>query len=45
MIVFGVVALVAGFLALLFPETMGRTLPDSIEEAEALGQVKRSTNM
>jgi hypothetical protein len=38
MTLFGAVALVAGFLALLFPETLGHTLPDSVLEAEQLGQ-------
>ncbi|KAF4523317.1 hypothetical protein B566_EDAN011796 [Ephemera danica] len=37
MILFGSLALVACLLSLLLPETMGTTLPDSIEEAEKVG--------
>jgi hypothetical protein len=43
MMLFGVVALLAGFLSLLFPETMGSTLPDSVEEAAALGSPSSSS--
>ena len=35
-IVFGASALVAGSLALLLPETRGKELPDTIEQAEKL---------
>ena len=34
MIVFGVMALLAGLLALLLPETLNKNLPDTIEQAE-----------
>ncbi|XP_052132888.1 organic cation transporter protein-like isoform X2 [Frankliniella occidentalis] len=34
---FGVVSLSSGLLALLFPETKGRPLPETLEEAESLG--------
>lgn len=36
--VFGVLALVAGGLAFLLPETKGRPLPVTVEEAENLGK-------
>ncbi|KAF4523321.1 hypothetical protein B566_EDAN011800 [Ephemera danica] len=42
MVLFGVVSLLAGFLSLLFPETRGITLPDSVEEAKALGNTKQN---
>lgn len=35
---FGVVAMVAGVLALLLPETKGLALPTTIKEAEALSR-------
>ncbi|XP_052124750.1 organic cation transporter protein-like [Frankliniella occidentalis] len=34
---FGVVSLSSGLLALLFPETTGRPLPETLDEAESLG--------
>ncbi|XP_052126101.1 organic cation transporter protein-like [Frankliniella occidentalis] len=34
---FGVVSLSSGLLALLFPETTGRPLPETLEEAESMG--------
>lgn len=33
---FGVVSLSSGLLALFFPETRGRPLPETIEEAEKM---------
>jgi len=40
---FGVVALVAGMLALLLPETKGLALPTTIAEAEALSHRPKKT--
>jgi hypothetical protein len=40
---FGVVALIAGMLALLLPETKGLSLPTTIKEAEA--QSRRRKNI
>ncbi|XP_067900668.1 solute carrier family 22 member 2-like isoform X2 [Heterodontus francisci] len=37
----GVVALIAGALVLLLPETKGITLPETIEEAENIGRKKK----
>lgn len=36
LLLFGIVAAIGGFLAFILPETLGRKLPDSIEEAERL---------
>ena len=33
----GLLAVAAGFVTLLLPETRGKTLPDTIEEAELFG--------
>ncbi|XP_064650338.1 organic cation transporter protein-like [Lineus longissimus] len=41
MTIFGVIALVAGVLAIFLPETMGEALPDTIEQALELGKRKR----
>lgn len=38
LLVFGVVAFVAGILAIFLPETLGMKLPTTIEEAENLGK-------
>lgn len=38
LLVFGVVAFIAGILAKFLPETLGRKLPDTIEEAENIGK-------
>ena len=35
-VILGCVAVLAGLLAMLLPETMGRKLPDTIEEAERM---------
>lgn len=37
LMVFGVVAFTAGILAKFLPETLGRKLPSTIEEAECIG--------
>ena len=37
-VIFGLSALSAGLLTLLLPETRGRNLPETIEEAEAIGK-------
>ena len=34
----GVVALAAGVLAIFFPETVGMNLPETMEEAENIGE-------
>jgi H+/Cl- antiporter ClcA len=38
MVVMGVVAVVAGLLAVFFPETVGEQLPETMEDALNLGQ-------
>ncbi|GAB1599438.1 organic cation transporter protein-like [Argonauta hians] len=38
---FGVAALIAGFLSLILPETLGKKLPDTIEEGEQFGRKKK----
>ncbi|XP_014785828.1 organic cation transporter protein [Octopus bimaculoides] len=38
LILFGVAALVAGFLSLALPETLGENLPDTIEDGEKFGR-------
>ncbi|XP_072018558.1 organic cation transporter protein-like [Amphiura filiformis] len=38
LIIFGSSAIIAGLLALLFPETKGKTLPETIEEGEMFGK-------
>lgn len=40
LLIFGIVAFIAGILASLLPETLGVKLPDSIEEAENIGGKK-----
>jgi hypothetical protein len=36
LLLFGIVSFIAGMLALLFPETLGARLPDTVEELENL---------
>ena len=38
MLILGVSAVVGGFMALFFPETVGHRLPQTMEEAIALGR-------
>lgn len=38
LVVFGSVALVAGFLSLFLPETLGCDLPDTLSEANDIGR-------
>ncbi|XP_070559896.1 organic cation transporter protein-like isoform X2 [Ptychodera flava] len=39
--IFGIMPLIAGFLALLLPETRGKKLPETIEDGEAFGRKQR----
>lgn len=43
MFVFGATALVSGVLALTFPDVGDEKLPDTVEEAEALGRPRRKS--
>jgi OCT family organic cation transporter-like MFS transporter 4/5 len=36
LLLFGIVSFIAGMLALLFPETLGARLPDTVEDLENL---------
>lgn len=38
LVVFGVISIVAGLLALLLPETMYKTLPDTVEDDKYFGR-------
>lgn len=38
LLLFGIVAFISGVLATMLPETLGRKLPDTIEEAENIGK-------
>ena len=40
-IIFGSLALVAGVLAILFPETRGKKMPDTLEDGENIGWLER----
>ena len=42
MLIMGVTALVAGLLALYFPETVGNRLPETMEEAINIGENNKS---
>lgn len=37
---FGTLSIAAGFMALLYPETLGKTMPQTIDEAELFYQGK-----
>lgn len=41
LLIFGVVAFIAGILAKFLPETLGKKLPDTLEEAENIGKAER----
>lgn len=41
LLLFGVLSTIAGFLSLLFPETLNTKLPDTIYEAENIGKQKK----
>lgn len=38
LLLFGMTTIVAGLMSLHFPETLNTKLPDTMEDAEALGQ-------
>lgn len=40
LILFGTMGMVAGILSLIFPETLGTKLPDTVWEAENIGKVQ-----
>lgn len=40
-LMFGATAFIAGTLANFLPETLGRKLPDTVEEAESIGKHQR----
>ena len=40
-LIFGSVSLFTGFMCFLLPETKGKRLPDTLEEAEAIGRLRR----
>ncbi|XP_072020604.1 organic cation transporter protein-like isoform X2 [Amphiura filiformis] len=41
LLIFGVLSIIAALLALLFPETMGQPLQETMEESEAFGKKKK----
>lgn len=40
LILFGLMSIIAGLLSLIFPETLGTKLPDTVWQAENIGRVK-----
>jgi len=40
-ILFGTMGMIAGVLSLIFPETLGTKLPDTVWEAEKIGKETR----
>jgi hypothetical protein len=36
-ILYGIISLLAGILALIFPETLNRPLPQTVDEVERMG--------
>lgn len=40
LILFGSIGIIAGLLSLIFPETLGTKLPDTVWEAENIGKVQ-----
>lgn len=45
LIIFGVLAFVGGLLSLYLPETLGKKLPETIEEGENFGKKPRKTDL
>lgn len=45
MLIMGIVATLAGFLAIFFPETVGNRLPESMEEATNIGKSNQSRGL
>jgi hypothetical protein len=43
-LIFGFLSIVAGFLTLLLPETLNRDLPDTVRQAEHLGDQVHTLN-
>ncbi|KAK2587577.1 hypothetical protein KPH14_003705 [Odynerus spinipes] len=44
LVIFGAMAILSGVLSLIFPETLGTKLPDTIWEAENIGKIKANSN-
>lgn len=40
LVIFGSIAILAGVFSLIFPETLGTKLPDTVWEAENIGKTK-----
>lgn len=40
LILFGLMSIIAGLLSLIFPETLGTKLPDTVWQAENIGRDK-----
>jgi OCT family organic cation transporter-like MFS transporter 1 len=44
LLLFGIMSMFSGLLALYFPETLNVKLPDTVEEAENIGKLIRRVN-